>query len=665
MIESSKRTLGLALQPVHAIALLLAVLLSSCFSDGPDVQTEEPTEIRYANWSDEAEYVGREVCQTCHADKYDSFVRSQMGRSWKIATAELSVADFEHPEPVYSETDDLYYQPFRSGNEIFVREYRLEGKDTTHVRVQQINYIVGSGQHTNSHIFDSNGYLYQIPVTWYVQESKWGLAPGFESGNSRFSRPITEQCMTCHNGYSEFEPGSENRFKTVAGGIGCERCHGPGSLHIAAIKAGDVVDITTQIDYNIVNPAKLNPSRELDLCKRCHMQGADVFSETDGVGSFRPGQRLTESVNVFWPRQPDSIEVFNMASHPDRLAMSACFQASWEEDADFAPITCTTCHDPHVPIEETGPKLYNATCQSCHEKKEVRPCLEPSVAAGLNTATCASCHMPQSSTQDIPHVRITDHFIRVVNVPETLSLKEIEERKRFIRMASLVSKSPSDHLIADGLLTYFELITNRPGILDSAKVYLSRAARKNDAPELTESYIRLWYLDESYPEIRRFVRANPDQKYFEAWSHLRIGEAFAANREFGIALSYLEAAVERAPGFLRFKDRLASVHSEVGNTDRALELFRQITEANPLFEYAIVNMGYARLLSGDFDAAEADFLKAIGLYPDAEVALGNLATLYATTGRIAEASLVLNTLLKLVPDNIRYQQMAAALRDQN
>jgi tetratricopeptide (TPR) repeat protein len=271
--------------------------------------------------------------------------------------------------------------------------------------------------------------------------------------------------------------------------------------------------------------------------------------------------------------------------------------------------------------------------------------------------------MPQSPTQDIPHVQITDHYIRVVNEVAELSPQEIESRKRFIRLASLVNPEPTDLMLADGLMSYYELITNRPGVLDTAEVYLQRAGRSVSQDELAESYIRLWYLTERYADIRRYVRSNSNIGNSQGWTLFRIGEAFAQSSEYGIALSYLEKAVESAPNFLRFADRLASAYTSAGNTDRAIEIYDQIAQQNPQFEDAIVNRGYARLISGQLDQAEADFQQAIELYPDARVALGNLASLYASTGETEKAIEIVNRLLELDPENVQYQQMSSALRN--
>lgn len=632
--------------------LTLSYLFSGC---NRDLDSSVVSEIAYLNWSPEATYVGREACQRCHPDKYNSFVKAQMGRSWKTARLSLSDADFASPKPIYARKQDLYYQPFALGEDLFVREFRLVGQDTVHNRVEQIDYIVGSGQHTNSHIMDVNGYLYQIPVTWYVQDQKWDLAPGFASRNVRFSRPIPEACMTCHNGKSPLVPGSENRFISVAEGIGCERCHGPGSLHIEAITEGKAVDVSQEIDRTIVNPSKLTLERQWDLCARCHMQGVDVFRSGVLPDDFRPGRALADYQNVYWPRQPDSVEVFNMASHPDRLSMSECFAASWREDGKFTPLLCTSCHDPHVQIETRTAKQYSAVCQSCHLAKGIQTCTEPTVVAGSTELECASCHMPTSRTNDIPHVQITDHFIRIPDVQKApLSPQEAADQIRFIRMASLIDKNPTATDVAKGFMSYYEKITNRPEMLDLAAKALEKARRSEDGDQVSASRIWLWYLKSEYASIRRLVTERGNVLENDAWTQFRIGEAYSASGELQKAIVYLERAAKLAPEHLRFLDRLAATYTNMSQYEAAISLFDKILQANPKFEASVNNRGFAYLLMGIFEDAERDFKYAIALDPDAAVALANLSSLYINTDRHAEARPLIRRLLILTPNNPEY-----------
>ena len=155
-----------------------------------------------------------------------------MGQSFHYASRQKSAADFSPVHAlVYDKELDYYYKPYWEGDSLYVLEFRLEGGDTIHKRKQKIDYIIGSGQHTNSHIFSSNGYLHQAPVTFYTQKKQWDLAPGFEKGNSdRFDRLIELECMSCHKGLPEFVHNSQKKYQKIKQGIDCESFHGPGSM---------------------------------------------------------------------------------------------------------------------------------------------------------------------------------------------------------------------------------------------------------------------------------------------------------------------------------------------------------------------------------------------------------------------------------------------------
>ena len=83
--------------------------------------------------------------------------------------------------------------------------------------------------------------------------------------------------MSCHNAFPHFNLGSENKFEKIPTGIDCERCHGPGGLHVANIQSGQLVDTSKFFDYSIVNPINLSIELQNELCSRCHVQGNSVL----------------------------------------------------------------------------------------------------------------------------------------------------------------------------------------------------------------------------------------------------------------------------------------------------------------------------------------------------------------------------------------------------
>lgn len=644
---------------VWLLPILMVAAACGKFASSPPTEpaVAGPT---YRNHGPEATYVGIEVCGQCHVQQYEAFSQSQMGRSYKKASLSKSVADFASPDPIYNPHRDLYYQPFHRGEDLFVKEYRLVDGDTVHRRVEQIDLIVGSGQHTNSHIREINGYLYQIPVTWYAQDGRWDLAPGFDDESShRFNRAIELECMACHNATPTFVEGSLNRFAEVPHGIDCERCHGPGSVHVEEKLNGQIVDTAKAIDYSIVNPAKLSLDLQYDVCRRCHMQAISVYKEGKSPLDFRPGMKLSDVTDVFWPRFTDSTRQFLMASHPDRLQMSACFQATREEASPFEPMTCVTCHDPHVDVTSIPDERFTAQCQSCHTTDHAPVCAEESVVMDSPDANCVQCHMPTSGTMDIPHVRVTDHNIRVVE--QHVAPEDVERQREFVRLASLVNDHPSDWAVGVGYLNFVEQFSGHPRFLDSAAVYLERARAQRSERALSGPMIRLAFLRHDYAAVRKQARSLPASDVGDAWTAYRIGQAHADGGALPQALSYYERAVTLAPHHLDMQRKLADAYASSGRLQRALATYDDVLAADSTLDETYNNRGLLQVQLGDVLGAEVDFKRAIALNPDAEQAMANLASLYYNTARPGEARRLAERLVRLKPENAQYRRFLAML----
>ncbi|NNC95947.1 MAG: pilus assembly protein TadD, partial [Chitinophagales bacterium] len=363
---------------------MILLLLQDCRS----VKTENPIN-EFRNLADSVGFVGMQQCRSCHEDIYQSYMKTGMGQSFDFASRTRSAASFGQNNSVYDSTLDLHYKPFLKGDSIFIKEYRLLGGDTVHKRIEKVDYIIGSGHHTNSHMCSFNGYLYQAPITFYTQDGRWDLAPGFDNdNNSRFSRTIELECMSCHNGYPEINEEAFNNYETIARGIDCERCHGAGELHVKEKLAGKFIDTAKFIDYSIVNPAKLDKQAQMSLCQRCHLQGVSVLKEGKTFFDFKPSMNLSDIMEVFIPRYEGERENFIMASHADRLKQSNCYKSS--------EMTCISCHNPHKSVRLTGTNVFNAKCGKCHNSGNETCSLEINVRITTNDNNCVDCHMPSS-----------------------------------------------------------------------------------------------------------------------------------------------------------------------------------------------------------------------------------------------------------------------------
>ncbi len=595
---------------------------------------------QYLNLAPEVQYVGMNTCKTCHANVHATFIHTGMGRSFDRATPQKSAATFGGHALVYDTASNLYYKPFFRDSAMYVLEFRLENGDTVHRRLERIAYIVGSGQHTNSHIVDFNGYIYQAPVTYYTQDGRWDMAPGFRGDNIRFDRLLTTECITCHNNLPGFVEGSLNKYSSMPGGIECERCHGPGEVHVREKLKGHIVDTSQFIDYTIVNPRNLSRDLQMDLCQRCHLQGVAVLREGKSFFDFRPGMKLSEVFNVFLPRYTNSHERFIMASQADRLRLSPCYLQS--------EMTCITCHNPHQSVESTSRDKYNNACISCHGGRREQACSAPMAARQAEGDDCSGCHMPRSGSIDIPHVNITDHNISRFNI-KGKALEEDKGEARFLGLQILTKEKATPLEMAEGYIALFEKYVSSPIMLDSAKWHLDRA--QLPTAEKLNTLVHYHFAREDYPAISQLADGQQPGRLKDGWTAYRMGEAFYKLGGFPRALAFYQRAAALMPYNLEFREKLGAAYIQMQQLPEAVQALEWALKENPKRPVALTNLGFAYALQGQFPRAEALYDKAIALDPDYEQALLNKAALRLAQQDLAAARKLIRRVLAINPEN--------------
>ena len=630
--------------------ITLATVLTFCNRD----TSLSVNQNNYLNLSDSVEYVGMESCKSCHLNVYNSFIKTGMGRSFDHATLEKTDATFEKHALVFDPNSNFFYKPFFKDSVMFVMEFRLEDGDTVHKRLEKINYIVGSGQHTNSHIIDINGYIFQAPITYYTQKGKWDLAPGFEDFNSRFSRVLTTECITCHNHLPKHIEGSLNKYEEMPKGIECERCHGPGEIHLKEKLAGKIVDTSKYVDYTIVNPANLDRDLQMDICQRCHLQGIAVLEEGKSFFDFRPGMELSSVFNVFLPRYTTDHEKFIMASQADRLKMSDCFKLS--ED-----LSCITCHHPHHSIEVTKTEKYNNACQKCHSTNSKTICSAPAEKIKLENNNCISCHMQPSGSIDIPHVNITDHYIskKTAKGAKGIEMNNKQAITKFLGLDILTKENPSPLDMAKGYIALYDKYVESDMMLDSAFIYLSIS--KEPIESTFPTYIHYYFAKGDFEKILDLSSSVNADNLKEGWTCYRIGEANLKAGNAQKAISFLAKSVKFLPFNLDFQEKLGSAYVLGKKFQEARQTYAYVLKENPKRKVALCNLGYLNVLSGNLDAGRSLYDQALALDPDYEQALLNKAAVYLINKQTSLADELLKKVLKINPNNQQAIRMMAQL----
>jgi tetratricopeptide (TPR) repeat protein len=245
-----------------------------------------------------------------------------------------------------------------------------------------------------------DGFLVESPLTWYAARPGWDMSPGYDRpGHASFELTADQGCLLCHAGNVSLVDGNRDRLKLHEGTIGCESCHGAGSLHLERRRAS--AEQGAGEDLTIVHPSRLGRAESDAICARCHLRGAaTVLLRGRKLDDFRPGQRLDDFRIDYVPAAAS--DVMSVVGHVEQMKGSACYQRS-------DTLTCTTCHDPHAPPEaHERVAYYRNRCNDCHQEKCGLP-REKRLAKDRQD-NCVACHMPQRPT-DLPHFAFTHHRV--------------------------------------------------------------------------------------------------------------------------------------------------------------------------------------------------------------------------------------------------------------
>ena len=599
---------NIVLFSIFLLIILLALFYTNIFANSNSKSSKDTG--YFLNINDTVDYVGMETCKGCHSDKHSTFVHTGMGKSFDLASLSKTSGNFKQNQPVYDINRDLYYYPFWENSKLFIQEYRLLKKDTIHSRTEEISHIIGSGQHTNSHFWSDNGFVYQAPLTYYTQKGKWDLPPGFEVSNTSFHRKIDIECMSCHNGIPKVNSESVNLFEKIPLGIDCERCHGPGELHVNEKRNGILVDTRKMADRTIVNPKRLPFSLQIDICQRCHLQGNNVLKPGKKFTDFRPGMKLSDVFEIYMPKYSNN-DYFVMAGHSDRFQKSECFIKSNKTNTEiYNPkinFTCINCHDPHVSVKETKIELFNKQCKNCHfeqtTKSKLKSCKLNSNQQ-IHQKGCVGCHMPASGSEDIPHVLVHDHKIQ--RPSKSINLEK--DKGQLLGLYAVNNPNPSNESLIKAYLSYFEKFDPNPFYLQKAEILLRN--NQNVTDELLLAYLK----GQHQAVISFSEEINLDE--IDAWTCYRVAKSFDKSQNNPKALEWYSLAYNKMKMNLDFGAEYANCLIRNKEIAKAKEiLFAQLKIAKK-HELTHLNLASCYFIEGQYNDAKKSMLYTLNLNPD-------------------------------------------------
>jgi predicted CXXCH cytochrome family protein len=246
--------------------------------------------------------------------------------------------------------------------------------------------------------------------------TEWWLPhyPAKPGDNS--TRPTGPLCDGCHSTNYDVQTRQVTEWN-----VGCERCHGPGSEHVARPSK-----------INIIDPSRLDYVSANDVCLQCHTQGRPTRNPHAGQYYDWPvGFHVGLPLKDFWTLEEHHLGESTFTHFPEGTAKKNRMQSNDFVDSLMyrRGVTCFSCHDVHGTGHNADlVKPPQQLCLTCHNPNSPNGPRAPSIEAhthhpaGSRGSECVECHMPKIE-QTIADVNVRSHSFKFITPSMTEQYK--------------------------------------------------------------------------------------------------------------------------------------------------------------------------------------------------------------------------------------------------
>ena len=608
-------------------------------------------------------FVGAQACASCHREKYDTWKNGRHSKMLQPATAASVEGDFA----VKNVT--LHGSPYRlraANGQYFITESYLTGKEQEH----RVEYTLGSRRIQHYLTTIENGRMIILPPSWDVQRHQWFDNMEIVRPDEDDQKPVQQwnkNCFGCH--VSEQENHYDPATRTYATrwtdfGTSCERCHGPGSVHVQTYTATKAPAAVT--DRAIVRPTRLDPETSSMVCAQCHtLRNIIAPGFTAGANYYDYFLPLLE-----YGLRKKQDPTYWADGRPRRFSNDAI--GLWQSQCFLrGGLTCTNCHrDPHQPDIDRNAQLAssnNVLCTRCHQEVGAGLTAHTRHRADSAGSSCVECHMPKTVMAIKSTMR--DHTISVPAPENTVAFgipnactECHKDKKAAWAVETLKQWWPQGRRakLVDRAQTFTAARAGRPEALDRL---IAIAADDTQGPLIQAN--AAGYLG-SYPDPRAVAALLAAAK--AGHPAIRAAAISSLGRlDIAVSRATLVAALDdprravRIPAFIALFNRGGGPFSPAEDVSvrRVSAEFAARARLDQDDADTQGDLGLAKLLLGEFDLAAEALQISIGLKPDRPSSKFLLALARLGQRRVDEARALL---LQVAPSDSSYRAAQERLK---
>jgi tetratricopeptide (TPR) repeat protein len=643
-------------------------------------------------------FVGTLQCRDCHNREYEAWLGSHHDLAMDFANQETVLGDFDDAEFTLDGITSRFYR--RDGK--FLVYTNGPGGETGEF---EITHTFGWFPLQQYLVPFPGGRLQTLHIAWDSRDNRWFLASPAGPAEpddwlywTNAAQNWNGMCAQCHSTNLEknYDPESDSYDTTWSDiDVGCEACHGPGSLHVAWAELPAMAR-PQGTDFGLARMTSGLSARELvEQCAPCHSRRSSLgdidHTETDLMDRFVP-MLLTEG--LYFPDGQIQDEVYVYGS----FIQSKMYRHD---------VRCSDCHDVHsIKLVKEG----NELCLQCHRaaqydtaqhhfhRQEGEPGEPIRSADGAilfdvgSGALCVGCHMPGRYYMVVDYR--PDHGFRVPNPALDVAIGSPDPCLRcHVAETSDWSQQSMLEWYGPGRLSHYGEIIARGRAADpSSAPDLAALAADNLYPvnvratalallasfpnDFAQSALELGLMNEEalirHAAIAGWPASDPQQTarqlsglLYDPVLSVRIE---AARRLVGPPVRFLdteqralyeevlkefESAMFYSADFPSSRHNLANLYLALDRPEAAIEQYRQALVIDPKFIPAQVNLAMLYNQRGQNQEAERLLMEALSLQPDLYDVAYSLGLLYAEMQRYDLSAKYLEEAARGLPGNPR------------